>query len=168
MRNEFEDWTLKDPPARWKFAHYSKREYGLHQKRKLIYATYKSRGLGRTVKVEFEPVRRWEEVHNEYESTIKIESLGRVEAVGEILSDDEAGFMPSLYPVRLKEIDADINHHNTCRIVSYVEEFRLQVEAGESALVRGNLERIETKKGEFYQITLSYGPDYFDQVLKAL
>jgi predicted nucleotidyltransferase len=168
LRNEFWGWTPEAPPAHWNFTHYSKEEYGWYQMQKLIYATYQSKGLGRTVKVEFEPVRRWDEIHNEYGTTVGIERLDRVEAIGEILSSDEAGFMPSLYPVKLREIDADIDHQDVSRIVSYVEEFRLQLEPGETALVRGNLERVEARDGEFHQITLSYGPDYFNQVLKAL
>jgi predicted nucleotidyltransferase len=51
-------------------------------------------------------------------------------------------------------------------VVSYVEEFRLQVETGERVVVRGNLEEVETRNGSFHQITLSYGREYFDQVLK--
>lgn len=168
LRNEFEDWTVDEPPAHWNFTHYTKEEYGRHQRRKLIYATYASEGLGRTVKVEFEPVRRWTEIENEYEATERIENLGRVEAVVEVLSDEEAGFIPSIYPVELKEIDRDIDPQDLRRVVSYVEEFRLQAEAGEIALVRGNLERVETADGQFYQIVLSYGADYFDQLLKVL
>lgn len=168
LRNEFEDWTSDGPPAHWNFTHYSKEEYGLHQRRKMIYAIYASEELGRTVKVEFEPVRRWGEIENEYGATMRIESLGRVEAVVEVLSDEEAGFMPSIYPVELGEIDRDIDPRDLGRVVSYVEEFRLQVEAGENALVRGNLELVETSDGQFYQIVLSYGADYFDQVLKPL
>ncbi|MCW3991476.1 MAG: nucleotidyltransferase domain-containing protein [Candidatus Bathyarchaeota archaeon] len=166
LRNEFEDWTADQPPAHWNFTSYSKEEYGWYQRRKLIYAVYKSEELGRTVKVEFEPVRRWEEVENEYEATRRIENLGRVEAVVEVLSDEEAGFMPSIYHVELREIDRGIDARGLRRVDSYVEEFRLQVEAGEKALVRGNLELVDTSDGQFYQIVLSYGPDYFDQVLK--
>ncbi|GAG03151.1 unnamed protein product, partial [marine sediment metagenome] len=36
------------------------------------------------------------------------------------------------------------------------------------ALIKGNLERVITVDGEFHQIVLSYGPDYFGQVLEAL
>jgi hypothetical protein len=84
--------------------------------------------LGREVKIEFEPVRRWDEITNEYDEALSIWELGRVEAVGEVVSGDEGGFMPSIYPVGLEEV--------------------------------------ETRNGSFYQITLSYGRDYFDQVLK--
>lgn len=168
LRNEFEDWTVDGPPAHWNFARYSKEEYGRLQKRKMIYSTLLSEELGRTVKIEFEPVRRWGEIENEYKSTIRIENMGRVEAFVEVLSDEEAGFMPSIYPVELRKVDLDIDPHDFKRVVSYVEEFRLQVEAGETAQVRGNFELVETSDGQFYQIVLSYGKDYFNQVLKPM
>ncbi|MFQ6054305.1 MAG: hypothetical protein ACE5OO_08780, partial [Candidatus Bathyarchaeia archaeon] len=139
LRNEFDDWTVEGPPVRWGFTHYSKGEFGRHQRRKLIYALYASDELGQTVKVEFEPVRRWEEIDDGYGATVRIENLGRVDAVVEVVSDDEAGFMPSIYPVELREIDGDVDPGDLRRVVSYMEEFRLQVEAGERALVRGNL-----------------------------
>lgn len=167
LRNEFEDWTPKDPPHHWNFTNYSKEEYGVAQRRKLVFATYESKGLGRDVNVEFEPVRRWEEVRNEYERTERITEEGRVQAVGEVLSDDEGGFMPSIYPVRLEKISANVDPRDIRRVVSYVKEFRLQLKAGETATVIGNLERVVTKDDEFLQITLSYGPKYFDQLLRA-
>ena len=168
LRNEFEDWTPREPPTHWNFTHYSKEEYGLSQRRKGIYATYDSKGLNRRVKVEFEPVRRWDEITNEYGSINRIVNLGRVAATGEILSGDEGGFMPSVYPVRLLEISSDVDCGDVLRIVSYVEEFRIQLDAGETALIRGNLERVEGRHTVFHQITLSYGENYFDQVLKPL
>ena len=168
LRNEFEEWSSDEPPAHWNFTRYSKDEYGLYQERKMIYSLLDSERLNRTVKIEFEPVRRWDEIENEYGLTNSIKNLGRVEAVVEVLSDDEAGFMPSVYPVKTREISSEINLHDLTRIVSYVEEFRLQVMAGEKALVRGDLELVETSNEQFYQITLSYGPNYFDQVLKTL
>jgi len=168
LRNEFEDWSPRDPPANWNFTHYSKEEYGLSQLRKGIYATYDSKALNRRVKVEFEPVRSWDEITNEYGAINRITSLGRVEATGEILAGDEGGFMPSVYPVRLLEFSGNVDCGDVLRIVSYVEEFRLQLEAGDTALIRGNLERVERKDRVFHQITLSYGEDYFDQVLKPI
>ena len=168
MMNEFDTWTPEDPPQHWNFTDYEKAEYGGYQKRKLIYARFSSPKLGRTVNVEFEPVRRWDEITNEYPITERIEQLGRVEAVGEVLSDDEGGFMPSVYPVELHEVSCDIDPGSISRVVSYVKEYRLQLLAGETALIKGNLERVVTVDGEFHQIALSYGPDYFGQVLKAL
>ena len=166
--NEFEKWTTAMPPIHWNFLRYSKEEYGWHQGRKLIYALKRSERLGRPLKIEFEPVRRWEEIDNEYDKNLKIEDLGRVEAVVEILADDNAGFMPSIYTVELKELDRKMGLDEVVRIVSYVEEFRLQVRRGEKAMVRGNLERVESTGGKFLQIVLSYGEDYFDQILKSM
>jgi predicted nucleotidyltransferase len=165
LKNEFEDWNPSFPPVHWNFKHYSKKQYGELQKRKRIYATYNSQSLNRIVKVEFEPVRRWNEIDNKYSSYKKITNLGRVDATGEILQDDESGFMPSIYYVYLKEINKNIDCGNIIRVVSFVEEFRLQLQTGESVFMKGNLERIEKYDGIFYQIVLSYGEDYFDQVL---
>ncbi|MGD2200814.1 MAG: nucleotidyltransferase domain-containing protein [Candidatus Bathyarchaeota archaeon] len=166
LRNEFDSWTPAYPPAHWNFIHLAKSEYGALQRRKAIYAVYNSGGLGREVKVEFEPVRRWDEIENEYRKTQRITDLGRVEAIGEVLSVSEGGFMPSVYPVRLEELKAGIDCGEVRRIVSYVEEFRLQLEPGERAFIRGNLERVERDGSDFYQMSLSYREDYFDQVLK--
>jgi len=84
--------------------------------------------LGREVKIEFEPVRGWDDITNEYDEALSIRELGRVEAVREVVSGDEGGFMLSIYLVRLEEV--------------------------------------ETRDGSFHQIALSYGRDYFYQVLK--
>ena len=167
LRNEFDGWTPRDPPHHWNFTNYPKEEYGEAQRRKLIFANYESEGLGREVNVEFEPVRRWDEINNEYEAIETIEKLGRVEAVGDVISDEEGGFMPSVYPVKLMKISTDSDPGDVYRVVSYVKEFRLQLEAGDKAIIVGDLERVVTKSDEFHQITLSYGPGYFDQVLKA-
>jgi predicted nucleotidyltransferase len=168
LRNEFDGWTPLDPPAHWNFKHLSKEEHGLNQRGKGIYAVYDAERLGREVKVEFEPVRRWDEIYNEYDEILSIRDLGRVEATGEVLSGDEGGFMPSVYVVRIEEIDSGIDLGDVTRVVSYIEEFRLQVEAGERVIVRGNLEEVETRNRSFHQITLSYGREYFDQVLKPI
>ncbi|MBC8223742.1 hypothetical protein H8E65_04075 [Candidatus Bathyarchaeota archaeon] len=168
LRNEFDGWTPLDPPAHWNFKHLSKEDYGRHQRCKKIYAVHDAELLGREVKIEFEPVRRWDEITNEYDDTLSIRELGRVEAEGEVISGDEGGFMPSIYPVRLEEIEGNIDPGEIIRVVSYVEEFRLQVETGERIVVRGNLEEVETRNGSFHQIALSYGREYFDQVLKPI
>jgi predicted nucleotidyltransferase len=168
LRNEFDSWTLLDPPAHWNFKHLSKEDYGWHQRRKMIYAVYDAELLGRKVKIEFEPVRRWDEITNEYPETLRIRELGRVEALGEVISGDEGGFMPSIYPVRLEEIKGNIDPGEISRVVSYVEEFRLQAETGDRIVVRGNLEEVETRNRNFHQITLSYGREYFDQILKPV
>jgi predicted nucleotidyltransferase len=166
--NEFEKWTMDNSPAHWNFINYSKFEYGLAQKHKDIYAVFSSGDHKRDVKVEFEPVRKWEEIYNEYIETRKISSLGRVEALGYVLSDEESGFIPSIYPIKLEKLSNGYDPSYVTRVVSYIEEFRLQLKEGERALIRGDLEKVETFNGCFYQITLSYGKNYFDQVIKAI
>ena len=52
------------------------------------------------------------------------------------------------------------------RVVSFVEEFRGQVTKDSKILVEGNLEKVCTPKDEFFQITLTYGPHYYQQTLK--
>ena len=167
LSNEFDDWTVEMPPLHWNFSNYSKKEYGWHQRRKLIYATRRSERLGRKVKIEFEPVRRWDEIRNEYDETRKIEKIGRIEATVKVISDEDSGFMPSVYLVEPLRTDPNVAN-GVERVVSYMEEFRLQLEAGEVAQVSGILEKVETRNRYFNQITLSQGKGYFDQIIKLI
>ncbi|MEM2691831.1 MAG: hypothetical protein QXS01_07020, partial [Candidatus Bathyarchaeia archaeon] len=53
-------------------------------------------------------------------------------------------------------------------VVSYLEEFRMQAWKGETVYAEGNLEKVELQDGGcFHQITLTYGPRYYEQVLKV-
>ncbi len=160
LRNEFEGWRPEEHPMTWRFLRYSKAEYGWYQRRKMIYGVYDSERLGRTVKVEFEPVRRWEEITNEYSDDLEITNLGFTECVVEVLDDSESMFMPSVYHVEALE-GPDVD-----RVVSYVEEFRGQLKAGERGVVCGWLEEHRTPRASLRQVTLTYGPRYFEQCLK--
>jgi len=42
----------------------------------------------------------------------------------------------------------------------------MQLRKGEIGIVEGRLEKVIKKNREFYQITLTYGKKYFNQVLK--
>jgi len=53
------------------------------------------------------------------------------------------------------------------RVFSYMEEFRLQAQKDEKICVEGNLEEVVSPKGRFHQITLTYCPRYYEQVLKV-
>ena len=166
LRNEFETWDPSMPPFHWNFKNYSKAEYGWYQKRKKIYAVYNSPYLGRTVKVEFEPVRKWDEIINEYTELEEIRVVGWIKAVVRIIDDVDSYFMPSIYPIEVLETSSEFLDKNITRIVSYVEEFRMQLKKDEIGIVEGRLEKVVRKKDEFYQITLTYGENYFNQVLK--
>jgi len=49
-----------------------------------------------------------------------------------------------------------------------MEEFRMQACEDEKVYVEGNLEEVTTPKGSLYQITLTYCPRYYEQVLKVV
>jgi len=151
----------------WKFKNYPYRLFIHHQRRKLIYAVYKPLGF-RPVKVEFEPVKDYGEIVDEYDSIKSITRLGWVKAFATILDDSEAAFMPSIYKVEVEDIVEGFKADDVKRIVSYVEEYRLQAFKDERVYVEGWLEKVETSTGAFHQITLTYGSKYYEQTLYSL
>jgi len=167
LMNEF-DTVSPSSFENWRFKHYSPKEYVEYQRRKLIYAVYKT--PYRLIKVEFEPVMKWEEVTNEYPMYARIRPLAFVEAKVRVINDDSSYFMPSTYEVEVIELKGYSGQVDIRRVVSYVEEFRMQLKEGETGLVRGVLEEVMLKSGEvFHQITLSYiSKNYFEQVLKRV
>lgn len=168
LRNEFEtEKAVKEKATRWKFINYSPREYVWHQKRKAIYAIFQDDKQGRAIKTEFEPVKEWSEIHNEYDSKTRILKKGWVRAIARINHDYDAPFMPSVYQVEIKRILEGSKADDIKRIVSYVEEFRMQARRDEQVYVEGNLEQVVTPLKTFHQITLTYGPRYYEQVLKV-
>jgi len=127
---------------------------------------YNEKISGRLVKTEFEPVKEWSEIRNEYDPEMRIREVGWVKGRALITGDDEAPFIPSIYqidPIAFPDFSGDIR-----RIISYVEEFRMQAWRDEVVYVEGHLEKVETPKEDFYQITLSHGPRYYEQALKVL
>ena len=167
IKNEFES----DEPIRgkiWRFKNISPKEYVWHQKRKIIYAVFHDKLSKRTIKVEFEPVKEWSEIQNEYERIKKVTWKGWVKALVRVKNDVESSFMPSVYQVEVLEFLESPKVDNIERVVSYLEEFRMQAWKDEKAYVEGNLEEVETSHGSFNQITLTYGPRYYEQVIKVL
>ncbi|MGB9959896.1 MAG: nucleotidyltransferase domain-containing protein [Candidatus Bathyarchaeales archaeon] len=165
LSNEFKD----DAPIRgklWRFKNLSAEEFVWHQRRKLIYGVFHDEASGRSIKVEFEPVKDWSEIRNEYGEIKRITWKGWVKAFLRVKEDSDGPFMPSVYPVEtLKIVDGPkVNHID--RVVSYLEEFRMQAWKDEIVYAEGNLEEVETSRGNFHQITLTYGPRYYEQVLK--
>jgi predicted nucleotidyltransferase len=168
FRNEFEtEDTVKEKAARWRFINYSPKEYWWHQKRKTIYATFQNEKNGRTIKTEFEPVKKWSEVHSEYDSKARIFRKGWIKAEARITGNSEAPFMPSVYEIEITKNLDSAKVDDIEQILSYVEEFRMQAERDEKVYVEGNLEQVVTSDKTFHQITLTYGPRYFEQVLKV-
>lgn len=167
FRNEFAD----DTPIKgksWHFKNINPSEFVWHQRRKLIYALFDDEASGRTIKVEFEPVKAWSEIRNEYLEIKKIIWKGWIKAVLRVIDDTDGPFMPSIYHVEPVEIIEGPRCDNIARVVSYLEEFRLQCQKDEIVYIEGNLEEIETKSGLFHQVTLTYGPRYYEQTLKVV
>lgn len=150
----------------WLFVNYSLEEYLWHQRRKMIYCLFKTRE--RVVKAEFEPVKEWEEICNDYDRNMQITNEGWIKAVAEIIGDSDAPFIPSVYQIEIRDILEGPKVDEIKRIFSYMEEFRMQGKLGEKVLVEGNLEKVASKSKVFHQITLTYGPRYYEQSLKVI
>lgn len=165
LRNEFENEEAVRG-KRWRFKNYTAKDYVGHQQRKLIYALFK--GKARVIKAEFEPVKSWEEANNEYNPRQRITREGWIKAHARVTDDKEAPFMPSIYLIEPLKVTSQTKPDNIKRILSYVEEFRMQAKKDETVIVEGNLERVDTPEDSFHQITLTYGPRYYEQVLKVV
>ncbi len=168
FRNEFDT----DEPIRgkkWRFKNMTPKEYVWHQKRKLIYAVYDDQAESeRTIKAEFEPVKEWSEITNEYSAKTKITRKDFVSLKARVTSDTDSPFMQSIYGIHpLELIKGSKKAMEATRVVSYMEEFRLQVMKDEVVEIAGNLEEVKTPDGKSCQIVLTYGPKYYSQVLKV-
>lgn len=165
--NEFEsdNWVKG---KRWRFRNLSPEEFVWHQRRKLIYGIFNDKTSKRAIKVEFEPVKEWNEIQNEYGEIKKITSEGWAKALLRVKEDSDGFFMPSIYQVEPVEAIDGSKIGDVKQVVSYIEEFRMQAWKDETVYVEGNLEKVETTRGSFHQITLTYGPRYYEQVLKVV
>jgi predicted nucleotidyltransferase len=167
LMNEFDHIKAVDLKD-WKFINYSLKEYVWHQKRKMIYAYFDSKDARRIVKAEFEPVKSWEENINEFNQFSRIFHIGWIKAIAEVIDDKDAPFIPSVYQIEVKDILEGPEIDDVTRIFSYMEEFRMQAKKGEKVLVEGNLEKVVDGTNVYHQITLSYGPRYYEQTLKVI
>jgi len=168
LRNEFEsDGSING--KNWRFQNYSPQEFVWHQQRKMVYGLFNDQKTGRIIKIEFEPVKDWREMGNKHFSGTEIVQKGWVRMFARITEDQDAPFIPSIYGIEpLKVLDGATGADEARRIVSYMEEFRLQAKKDENVYVEGNLEQVATLRGCFYQITLTYCPKYYRQVLKIV
>jgi len=166
LRNEF-DSPESVRGKRWRFRNFSLREYVWHQKRKRVYALFHHKESGRTIKTEFEPVKKWREIQKEYDVNTRILQRGWVRLLARVTDDGDAAFMPSVYQVEPVKILEGEKVEDVQRVVSFVEEFRMQAQRDELVVVEGNLERVNTPRQTFHQVVLTYGPRYYEQVLKV-
>jgi predicted nucleotidyltransferase len=169
LSNEFaSDEAMKC--KRWLFHNFSTEDFVWHQRRKNIYGLYDDRKFsGRIIKAEFEPVKAWNEIRNEYDPNARIVQKGWVKIKARVTADDDGPFIPSVYGIEpLEVLSGPREAIETRRVFSYMEEFRQQVQRDETIIVEGNLEEVQLPSGSFLQITLTYCPRYYEQVLRAL
>ncbi|MGQ9721387.1 MAG: hypothetical protein ACUVXA_08705 [Candidatus Jordarchaeum sp.] len=168
LKNEFDFFDERAEQKNWRFENYTLKEYAWYEKRKFIYAVHDSKELERRVKIEFEPVRAWNEIENEYHPDTRITNVGWIRAKAIIKDDKNSFFMPAIYPIDVLEFLKGDRVDNIERIVNYVEEYKMQVRKDEEVLVEGMLEMVQTPKKTFHQITLTHipGKKYYQQVLK--
>jgi predicted nucleotidyltransferase len=168
LKNEFEtDESVEG--KRWKFQNYDLKEYLWHQRRKMIYTLFNDKKTGRVIKTEFEPVKRWEEISNAYDSQAKIVQKGWTRMLARVVEDRDAPFIPSIYGVEsLRVLGGTKNGIEASSVISYMEEFRMQARKDEIIYVEGNLEEVITPKGNFHQVALTYCPRYYEQALKVV
>jgi predicted nucleotidyltransferase len=167
VHNEFETDELVKGKI-WRFKNLSPKEYVWHQRRKQIYAVFKDKKSGRAIKTEFESVRDQREISNEYDSETKIVHRGWVKILARVIGDSDASFIPSTYDIEpLQVLKGKREGQESKRIVSYMEEFRMQALKDETIYAEGNLEEVTTRKRSFHQIALTYCPRYYEQALKS-
>ena len=154
----------------WRFQNFSVPDFIWHQRRKLIYGLYDdTKSSGRVIKAEFEPVKAWSEIQSEYDPRTCITRRGWVKLKARITDDDEAPFIPSIYCIEpLEVISGPQEALEAQRVFSLMEEFRQQAQKDEMVIVEGNLEEVVSPTEQFHQVTLTYCPRYYEQVLKVL
>ncbi len=168
LSNEFESVDVMKGKD-WRFKNFTVEDFVWHQRRKMIYGLYDdTKASGRVIKAEFEPVKSWSEIKSEYDPQAKIIQKGWVKLKAHITADDEAPFIPSIYGIEpLEVLSGSKEALKVTRIFSYMEEFRQQAQKNETVIVEGNLEEVESPAGNFWQVTLTYCPSYYEQVLKV-
>lgn len=167
FRNEFETEKAMEG-KRWRFKNFTVQEFVWHQRRKQIYGLFNDVNSGRAIKAEFEPVKAWGEIKSEYDSRTRILRKDWVKLKARITEDIEAPFIPSVYGVQpLEVLTGSRLGLEAVRVVSYMEEFRLQAQKDETVIVEGNLEEVVSPTGRFYQVALTYCPRYYEQTLKV-
>jgi predicted nucleotidyltransferase len=169
LSNEFGSNQVMDGKT-WRFKNFTVPDFIWHQKRKMIYGLYDDQeNSGRIIKAEFEPVKALSEIKNEYNTEARIKQKGWVKLKARVTTDDDGPFIPSIYGIDpLEVLDGPKEALEVKRVFSYMEEFRQQVQKDETVIVEGNLEEVTSQHGSFLQVTLTYCPRYWEQVLKAL
>ena len=169
LRNEFESADVMKGKD-WRFKNFTVKDFVWHQRRKMIYGLFNDiKSSGRVIKAEFEPVKTWGEIKSEYDPKASIGQKGWAKIKAKVTAEDEAPFIPSIYGIEpLEVLSGPKEALLATRVFSYMEEFRQQAQKDEIVIVEGKLEEAQLAKGSFHQVTLTYCPRYYEQVLKVL
>lgn len=166
FRNEFDSPAAMEG-KRWRFRNFTVQEFVWHQRRKQIYGLFNDTETGRVIKAEFEPVKAWTEIESEYDPSTRIVRKDWVKLRARITEDAEAPFIPSVYGIEpLEVLSGSRAGLEAVRVISYMEEFRVQAWKDEIVIVEGNFEEVVSPKGSYYQVALTYCPRYYEQTLK--
>ena len=113
-------------------------------------------------------MKAWSEIASEYDPKSRIIPKGWARIKARVIDDRDAPFIPSVYGIDILEVlEGNRDALEATRVLSYMEEFRQQVQKDETVIVEGNLEEVVSAEGSFRQVTLTYCPRYYDQVLKV-
>ncbi len=153
---------------KWRYKNITVKEFIWHQRRKQIYGLFTDDRNGRVIKVEFEPVKYWSEINSEYDPNSRIVQKGWVKLKARVVDNADAPFIPSVYIIKPLDVFTGPREAvNAVRVLSYMEEFRLQAQKDEVVYIEGNLEEVVSPKVGFYQVTLTYCPRYYEQAIKV-
>ncbi len=166
LANEFvvevEQFLEKPSP----FKAITREEIIAHHRRKGIYGILP--GVREPfLKVEFEPIRRFDEIDNLAEDATMTPG-DRITVRARITEHDDGYYMPSEYGIETLEVlDGDPSASPT-RVLNYIEQFRMMAFRDEEVLVSGVLEKVERKSTEYEQIAISYVSGWEANVLKTI
>jgi len=166
LANEFvvevEQFLEKPSP----FAAITREEVIAHHRRKGIYGILPG-AREPFLKVEFEPIRRFDEIDNLAEDAIMTPG-DRITVRARITEHDDGYYMPSEYRIETLEVLDGNPGASPTRVLNYIEQFRMMAFRDEEVVVSGVLEHVERKNIEYEQIAISYVPGWEANVLKTI
>ncbi|MHA2042069.1 MAG: hypothetical protein ACW975_09420, partial [Candidatus Thorarchaeota archaeon] len=166
LANEFivEVQQFLDKPS--PFTAITREEIIAHHRRKGIYGILPG-AREPFLKVEFEPIRRFDEIDNLAEDAIMTPG-DRITVRARISTHDDGYYMPSEYGIETLEVIEGDPSASPTKVLNYIEQFRMMAFRDEEVIVSGVLEHVERRNAEYDQIALSYPPGWEANVLKTI
>ncbi|MFW9846192.1 MAG: nucleotidyltransferase domain-containing protein [Candidatus Thorarchaeota archaeon] len=166
LANEFivEVQQFLDKPS--PFTAITREEIIAHHRRKGIYGILPG-AREPFLKVEFEPIRRFDEINN-FAEDAKMTPGDRITVRARITEHENGYYMPSEYGIETIEVLEGDSSASPIRVLNYIEQFRMMAFRDEEVMVSGILEHVERRSTEYDQITLSYPPGWEANVIKTI